>query len=128
MNQKTSNNLLETFNNPNVDHDFLIKIKIPEFTCLCPMTGQPDFAKMYIEYVPNKYCVELKSLKLYMTSYREEGAYHEAVTGKIFEHLMSLLSPRYLNFKSKFNVRGGIYTDIEYSHRNPKWKPKNKIR
>ena len=128
MNLKSNNNLLETFNNPNVDHDFLIKIKIPEFTCLCPMTGQPDFAKMYIEYVPDKYCVELKSLKLYMTSYREEGAYHEAVTGKIFEHLMALLSPRYLNFKSKFNVRGGIYTDVEFTHRNDKWKPKNKIK
>ena len=99
MNLKSNNNLLETFNNPNVDYDFLIKIKIPEFTCLCPMTGQPDFAKMYIEYVPDKCCVELKSLKLYMASYREEGAYHEAVTGKIFEHLMELLSPRYLNFK-----------------------------
>ena len=128
MNQKSNNNHLETFNNPNVDHDFLIKIKIPEFTCLCPMTGQPDFAKMYIEYVPDKYCVELKSLKLYMTSYREEGAYHEAVTGKIFQHLMALLSPRYLNFKSKFNVRGGIYTDVEFTHRNDNWKPRNKIK
>ena len=92
------------------------------------MTGQPDFAKMYIEYVPDKYCIELKSLKLYMASYREEGAYHEAVTGKIFEHLMALLSPRYLNFKSKFNVRGGIYTDVEFTHRNDTWKPNNKIK
>tara|TARA_B100000700_G_C14557437_1_gene629490 strand:- start:369 stop:647 length:279 start_codon:yes stop_codon:yes gene_type:complete len=92
------------------------------------MTGQPDFAKMYLEYVPDNYCVELKSLKLYMASYREEGAYHEAVTGKIFEHLMELLSPRYLNFKSKFNVRGGIYTDVEFTHRNSKWKPNNKIK
>ena len=128
MNQKSNINLLETFSNPNADHDFLIKIKIPEFTCLCPMTGQPDFAKMYIEYVPDKYCVELKSLKIYMASYREEGAYHEAVTGMIFEHLMALLSPRYLNFISKFNVRGGIYTDVEFTHQNDNWKPKNKIR
>ena len=92
------------------------------------MTGQPDFAKMYLEYVPEKYCVELKSLKLYMASYREKGAYHEAVTGKIYGDLMAILSPRYLHFKSKFNVRGGIYTDVEFIHRNPDWKPTNKIK
>ena len=128
MNQKSSNNLLETFDNPNMENDFIIKIKIPEFTCLCPMTGQPDFAKMYLEYVPEKYCVELKSLKLYMASYREKGAYHEAVTGIIYGDLMEILSPRYLHFKSKFNVRGGIYTDVEFIHRNPDWKPTNKIK
>ena len=128
MNQKSNNNLLERFDNPNIKNDFIVKIKIPEFTCLCPMTGQPDFAKMYLEYVPDKYCVELKSLKLYMASYRDEGAYHEAVTGKIYGDIMEILSPRYLQFKSKFNVRGGIYTDVEFIHRNPDWKPKNKIK
>jgi 7-cyano-7-deazaguanine reductase len=92
------------------------------------MTGQPDFAKMYLEYVPEKYCVELKSLKIYMASYRDEGAFHEAVTGKIYGDLMQILSPRYLQFKSKFNVRGGIYTDVEFIHRNPEWKPTNKIK
>jgi len=128
MNQKSRHNILERFDNPNIEHDFLIKIKMPEFTCLCPMTGQPDFAKMYLEYVPDKYCVELKSLKLYLAAYRDEGAYHEAVTGVIYEHLMELLTPRYLHFKSKFNVRGGIYTDIEFTHRKSEWAPKNKIK
>ena len=128
MNQESNKTLLETFDNPNINDDFLVKIKIPEFTCLCPMTGQPDFAKMYLQYVPEKLCVELKSLKLYMASYRDKGAYHEAVTGTIYSHLMDLLSPRYLHFKSKFNVRGGIYTDVEFMHRDGDWNPKNKIK
>ena len=128
MNQKSRHNILERFDTPNIEHDFLIKTKISEFTCLCPMTGQPDFAKMFLEYVPDRHCVELKSLKLYMASYRDEGAYHEAVTGRIYEHLMELLTPRYLHFKSKFNVRGGIYTDIEFKHQNTEWTPKNKIK
>ena len=128
MSKNSNQSLLEIFDNPNRDHDFLIKIKIPEFTCLCPMTGQPDFAKIYLEYIPENSCIELKSLKLYMTSFREKGAYHEAITGEIYNEIMSLLSPRYLNLKSKFNVRGGIYTDVEFTHRNPGWSPSNKIK
>jgi 7-cyano-7-deazaguanine reductase len=128
MSKNSNQSLLEIFDNPNRDNDFLIKIKIPEFTCLCPMTGQPDFAKIYLEYIPENSCIELKSLKLYMASFREKGAYHEAITGEIYNEFMSLLSPRYLNLKSKFNVRGGIYTDVEFTHRNRDWSPSNKIK
>ncbi len=113
MREKISSNDLDSFENPNTESDYLIKIKIPEFTCLCPVTGQPDFAIIFIRYVPDKLCVELKSLKLYIAKYRNEGAFHEAVTNQIFNHLKSTLEPRYIKVKAKFNVRGGIYTEVE---------------
>ncbi len=113
---------LTTFENPRPTRDFTIRIDIPEFTCLCPMTGQPDFAKLTIEYVPNKLCVELKSLKLYMWTFRERGAFHEAVTNEILDHIVAATSPNFMRLKADFNVRGGIYTKVIVEHRNPDWK------
>ena len=114
MSDKISANDLDLFENPNTDSDYLIKIKIPEFTCLCPVTGQPDFATIFIRYTPDKFCVELKSLKIYITKYRNIGTFHEAVTNQIFNHLKTALEPRYINVRAKFNVRGGIYTEVEF--------------
>ena len=113
---------LETFNNPNPERDFTIRIEVPEFTCLCPKTGQPDFAAFIIEYVPNELCIELKSLKLYMWSFRDEGAFHEAVTNQILSDLVSACAPRYMRLTGKFNVRGGIYTTVIAEHRDPNWQ------
>jgi 7-cyano-7-deazaguanine reductase len=103
---------LETFPNPNPDRDYEIHFECPEFTCLCPMTGQPDFATILVDYVPDQRCVELKSLKLYLWSYRDEGAFHEAVTNRIFDDLRHALSPRRLTVTGQFLVRGGITTTI----------------
>ena len=103
---------LETFANPNPERDYTITFECPEFTCLCPMTGQPDFATIRIEYVPGLLCVELKSLKLYLWSYRDEGAFHEAVTNKILDDLVAVLKPRRLSVVGDFNVRGGIHTRV----------------
>ena len=114
---------LETFNNPNPERDFTIRIKIPEFTCLCPMTGQPDFASFEIEYIADKACVELKALKLYMWSYRDEGAFHEAVTNTILGDLVKATQPRFMRVTGRFNVRGGIYTDVIVEHRAEDWQP-----
>ena len=108
MSLEITSNDLDGFENPNIESDYIIRIKIPEFTCLCPKTGQPDFATIYIKYVPDLSCIELKSLKLYITKYRNVGAFHEAVTDQIFNHLKEVFSPKYLNVRSKFNVRGGI--------------------
>ncbi len=113
---------LETFDNPNPERDFTICIEVPEFTCLCPKTGQPDFATFIIEYVPNELCIELKSLKLYMWSFRDEGAFHEAVTNQILSDLAGTCAPRYMRLTGKFNVRGGIYTTVIAEHRDPNWK------
>ena len=113
--------LLESFDNPNINKDYLIKIKVPEFTCLCPKTGQPDFAIVYIKYIPKDLCVELKSLKLYMTSYRNIGAFHEAITNKICNDLVEIIAPNYLEIKIKFNVRGGIYTEVQCRNINDAW-------
>jgi len=113
---------LETFPNPNPERDFTIRISIPEFTCLCPKTGQPDFATLKLEYVADKECVELKSLKLYMWSFREEGAFHEAVTNRILEDLVSATNPRFMRLTADFNVRGGIYTTVVAEHRKPGWQ------
>jgi 7-cyano-7-deazaguanine reductase len=113
---------LTTFENPKPVRDFTIRIDIPEFTCLCPMTGQPDFAKLTIEYVPNKLCVELKSLKLYMWTFRERGAFHEAVTNEILDHIAAAISPNFMRLRAEFNVRGGIYTTVVAEHRNPDWQ------
>lgn len=113
---------LETFPNPNPQRDYTIRMRIPEFTCLCPKTGQPDFATIHLEYVPDARCVELKSLKLYMWSFRDEGAFHEAVTNKILEHLVAATQPRFMRLRAEFYVRGGIYTDVIAEHQDPKWK------
>ncbi len=112
---------LETFDNPNPGRDYSIRIEIPEFTCLCPKTGQPDFATIFLDYVPDQLCVELKSLKLYIWSYRDQGAFHEAVTNQILDDLVAATQPNFMRVKSEFNVRGGIYTNVTAEHRNPEW-------
>ena len=114
---------LESFENPHPERDYTIRIRIPEFTCLCPKTGQPDFAVLHLEYVPDALCVELKSLKLYIWSYREEGAFHEAVTNRILGDLVAACAPRFMRLRAEFNVRGGIYTDVVVEHRQPGWTP-----
>ncbi len=114
---------LETFENPHPDRDYTIRIRIPEFTCLCPKTWQPDFATLHLEYVPDAACVELKSLKLYVWSYRNVGAFHEAVTNQIVDDLVRALRPRFLRLTAEFNVRGGIYTTVCAEHRKPGWEP-----
>lgn len=103
---------LETFENPRPGRGFKVRMVCPEFTCLCPMTGQPDFAHITIEYVPDKLCVELKSLKLYLWSYRDEGAFHEAVTNQILDDLVAAISPTSMTVTGAFNVRGGITTEV----------------
>ena len=122
MPSKPSKNL-ETFINPNPEKDYTIRIEVPEFTCLCPKTGQPDFANFVIEYVPNELCIELKSLKLYMWSFRDEGAFHEAVSNHILNDLINACAPRYMRLTGDFNVRGGIYTSVVVDHRDPNWQP-----
>ena len=115
---------LQTFVNPSPRRDYRICMEIPEFTCLCPMTGQPDFATLSLEYIPDRRCVELKSLKLYVWSYRDQGAFHEAVTNRILEDLVKATQPRYMRLAAKFNVRGGIYTSVVAEHRKRGWKEK----
>lgn len=107
---------LETFPNPNPERDYVIQFECPEFTCLCPRTGQPDFATIRIEYVPDEFCVELKSLKLYLWSYRNEGAFHEAVTNQILSDLVQALQPRQMKVVGDFFVRGGIHTIVTAEH------------
>jgi len=114
---------LETFESPEPGRDYTIRIRIPEFTCLCPRTGQPDFAEMSLEYVPDRACVELKALKLYIAGYRNEGAFHEAVTNRILNDLAAATKPRYMRLTAAFNVRGGIYTRVIAEHRAPGWSP-----
>jgi len=104
------------------ERDYSIRIEVPEFTCLCPKTGQPDFATLYLEYVPDQRCVELKSLKLYVWSYRDEGAFHEKVTNTILDDLVAATSPRFMRLTARFNVRGGIYTSVVAEHRQPGWQ------
>jgi 7-cyano-7-deazaguanine reductase len=113
---------LETFDNPNPERDYTIRIDIPEFTCLCPKTGQPDFASFQLEYIADKACVELKSLKMYMWSFREEGAFHEAVTNQILSDLVKACEPRFIRLTGEFNVRGGIYTTVIAEHRMDGWQ------
>ena len=115
---------LETFPNPNPGRDYAIHMEMPEFTCLCPKTGQPDFATLYLDYVPDRLCVELKSLKLYIWSFRNEGKFHEAVTNEILDDLVAATSPRYMRLRAEFLVRGGIYTTVVAEHRKPGWKGK----
>ena len=119
--------ILEVFDNPNVERDFVIRIDIPEFTCLCPKTGQPDFATLHIEYIADKNCVELKALKNYIWSFRNEGAFHEAVTNQILDDLVDALNPRFMRLKAIFNVRGGIYTTVESEHKKDGWLPRNDV-
>ena len=112
---------LETFPNPAREHDYTIRMTIPEFSCLCPKTGQPDFATLKLEYVPDQRCVELKSLKLYIWSFRDRGAFHEAVTNEILKALVAATGPRFMRLTADFNVRGGIYTAVVAEHRKPGW-------
>jgi 7-cyano-7-deazaguanine reductase len=112
---------IELFPNPQPGRDYTIRMRIPEFTCLCPRTGQPDFATLELEYVPDRLCVELKSLKLYVWSFRDRGAFHEAVTNEIADQLAQSLQPRFLRLSAHFNVRGGIYTSVVAEHRQPGW-------
>lgn len=119
--------ILETFDNPSSGRDYQIHMEIPEFTCLCPKTGQPDFATLILDYIPDKKCVELKSLKLYIWSYRDEGAFHEAVTNKILDDLVAAMKPRYLRLVARFYVRGGIFTNVIADYRKKGWKPEPAI-
>lgn len=112
---------LETFDNPSIDTDYTIRMTMPEFSCLCPKTGQPDFATLKLEYVPNERCVELKSLKFYIWSYRSRGAFHEAVTNEILHDLVVATAPRFMRVTAEFNVRGGIYTSVIAEHRQAGW-------
>ncbi|MCF6354057.1 MAG: preQ(1) synthase [Candidatus Polarisedimenticolaceae bacterium] len=114
---------LETFENPQQTTDYTIRIQVPEFTCLCPKTGQPDFAELTVEYIPDQLCVELKSLKLYVWAFRDEGAFHEAVTNQILQDLVAATQPRFMRLTAEFNVRGGIYTAIVAEHRAESWQP-----
>ncbi len=118
----TPSKQLETFDNPHSERDYTIEIESPEFTCLCPKTGQPDFATIYLNYIPDQKCVELKSLKLYYWSYRDEGAFHEAVTNRILDDLVAAIAPRYMRVRAEFNVRGGIYTNVVVEHRKSGWQ------
>jgi 7-cyano-7-deazaguanine reductase len=113
--------MLQTFANPSPERDYTIRMTLPEFTCLCPVTGQPDFATLELEYVADRLCVELKSLKLYIWSFRDQGAFHEAVTNRILGDLVALLAPRAMRLTARFNVRGGIYTTVVAEHRATGW-------
>ena len=118
---------LETFPNPHAARDYTVRMQIPEFTCLCPRTGQPDFATLDLEYVPDRLCVELKSLKLYIWSFRDRGGFHEVVSNEIADHLDQTLRPRFLRLTARFNVRGGIYTTVVAERRQPDWQPAPQI-
>jgi 7-cyano-7-deazaguanine reductase len=114
---------LETFPNPRPQADYTIRMTIPEFTCLCPKTGQPDFATLELEYVPDGHCVELKSLKSYIWAFRDRGAFHEAVTNEITDALAAATAPRSHKLTARFNVRGGIYTTVVATRRKAGWNP-----
>ena len=112
---------LETFPNPAPQRDYTIRMTIPEFTCLCPKTGQPDFATLKLEFVPDELCVELKAMKLYVWSFRDRGAFHEAVTNEILGDLVAAIAPRFMRLTAEFNVRGGIYTTVVAEHTKTGW-------
>ena len=114
---------LETFDNPRPGRDYTVRIRIPEFTCLCPKTGQPDFAQLLLEYIPDRLCVELKALKLYVWSYRDRGAFHEDVTNQILDDLVAACAPNFMRLSAEFNVRGGLYTTVVAEYRQPQWQP-----
>jgi len=113
---------LDSFANPDPERDYTIHIDTPEFTCLCPLTGQPDFASIEVQYVPDQLCLELKALKLYFWSYRDQGAFHEAVTNKILSDLVAAIDPRFMRVNAEFNVRGGVYTRVVVEHRAKGWQ------
>ncbi|MBL4635801.1 MAG: NADPH-dependent 7-cyano-7-deazaguanine reductase QueF [Kofleriaceae bacterium] len=115
----TPSKKLDTFENPQPGRNYEIRFDCPEFTCLCPVTGQPDFATIKISYVPDETCVELKSLKMYLWSFRDEGQFHEAVTNRILDDLVAAISPRQMTVIGDFWVRGGITTVVEAKHPNP---------
>jgi 7-cyano-7-deazaguanine reductase len=119
---------LELFPNPQPERDYTIRINIPEFTCLCPMTGQPDFATLLLEYIPDQQCVELKSLKMYVWSFRNEGAFHEAVTNEILDDLVKATAPRFMRLSAIFSVRGGIDTTVIAEHRAAGWQPSEPVK
>lgn len=114
---------LDTFPNPAPGRDYLIHIGIPEFTCLCPKTGQPDFAHLDLWYVPAERCLELKALKLYIWGYRDVGGFHEALSNRICDDFVAVAAPRFLKLQARFNVRGGTYPTITVTHRDPAWQP-----
>lgn len=124
---RTPSKTLETFDNPATHRDYQIHMEIPEFTCLCPKTGQPDFATLILDYVPDQLCVELKSLKLYTWSFRDEGHFHEDVTNRILDDLAKTLKPRYMRLTAKFYVRGGIFTNVVAEHREKGWVPAPRV-
>ena len=119
---------VETFANPSPQRDYTIRMTCPEFTCLCPKTGQPDFATLKLEYVPDQLCVELKSLKLYLWSFRDRGCFHEAVTNEILEHLAGATRPRFMRLTAEFLVRGGIYTTVVAQQVAAGWQSPQDIR
>ena len=119
----TPSKKLDVFPNPAPQRDFHIHIQMPEFTCLCPLSGQPDFATLTLDYVPDKKCVELKSLKLYVWSYRNEGAFHEKVSNQILDDVVRAIAPRFARLTAKWYVRGGIFTNVVAEHRKRGWKP-----
>ncbi len=114
---------IESFDNPNVERDYIIRFETQEFTCLCPLTGQPDFAHIFIDYIPDKKNIELKSLKTFLWSFRDKGAFHESITNQILDELVSTTKPRIIKIRAKWFVRGGIYTTIEAENINKSWKP-----
>ena len=124
---KTVINPLETFPNPAPKNDFWVRMQIPEFTCLCPKTGQPDFATLYLDYLPDKKCVELKSLKLYIVTFRDKGAFHEAITNQILNDLVTLIKPKFMRLTPRFYVRGGIFTTVIAEHHKKGFTPKSPL-
>jgi len=113
---------IDIFKNPNPERDYLVHFEIPEFTCLCPLTGQPDFALLVIDYIPDRSNIELRSLKQYMWSFRDEGAFHEAVTNRILDDLAKAIKPRFMRLTARWYVRGGIFTTVVAEHRKRGWK------
>ncbi|WP_043767009.1 preQ(1) synthase [Algiphilus aromaticivorans] len=113
---------LERFDNPAPQRDYTIRMRLPEFTCLCPKTGQPDFGTLYLEYVPEAHCLELKALKLYVWAFRDEGHFHEAVTNRMLDDMVAAISPRFMRLTAVFNVRGGVYTHVVVEHRAEGWQ------
>ncbi len=118
---------LQTFPNPEPSRDYLVHMEIPEFTCLCPLTGQPDFAHFTLDYIAEKKNLELKALKLYMWSYRDQGAFHEAVTNKILTDMVKAVAPRFMRLTARWYVRGGIFTTVVAEHRAKGWKPQTPV-
>ena len=115
-------NALQVFKNPNIDKDYLIEIEIPEFSCVCPVTGQPDFATIYIQYIPDLSCLELKSIKLYVWSFRDKPDFHEAITNNIIKDIENACAPRFARVRAKFNVRGGTYPTITCVFKKDQWE------